>query len=140
MQEDAGIPTVRVATRPQAALRSRNLNTKLKTHTRQYIDIQCDFCKMYGHKKVQCDKMATWLHLHKASQQLDEKLKTRILENYGKTTTDRRSRRLQKIKGTVRQLYTEGQTEQAEALWDKCMCPSSSAENSDDDRSTSSEE
>lgn len=35
-------------------------NHKLNQRDRTYIDVQCNLCKAYGHKQVNCDKMALY--------------------------------------------------------------------------------
>jgi hypothetical protein len=140
MQEEEGIPVVRVANHQQGIQKQRIKPTKpSKEGTRPYVDIQCSFCKTYGHKKLNCDKMSLWLTLQDNSHQIDEKMRSKLLDNYAKVTSERRHRQLQKLKGTVRQLYTEGDMDQADALWDQCI-GNTMAEDTDDDASTSSDE
>lgn len=83
--------------------------------------------------------MASWLTLQENSHQIDEKMKQKLIENYIRMNSDKRTRRLKKLKGTVRQLYTEGEMEQADALWDQYM-GNPMTEKTDDEVSTSSSE
>ncbi len=122
MQEESNIPTIRVAARHRPISPPKNKHPKAITDTtRQYVDIQCTFCKSYGHKKFNCDKMSQFLILQEMVPQVDEKMKTKLMNNYHKLMQARRANRLTRIKGTVRQLYTDGQSETADALWDTCM-------------------
>jgi hypothetical protein len=56
-----------------------------------------------------------------------------------KQLQEKRQRRILNMKGTVRQLYTEGNFEEAEALWDTYMDQMAN-NSSDDDKSTSLDE
>ena len=96
---------------------------------------------MYGHKKASCDKMSLWLTLQDTHQKLDEKTKIKLIEQYTKHNMEKRHKRLQRLKGTVRQLYTDGVTDQADALWDHLISSPYTDDESDcDDASTSSHE
>jgi hypothetical protein len=64
--------------------------------------------------------MAQFILLTEALKSLDEKTKKNILDNYATTVNERRTRRIQRVKGTVRALYTEGYDAEADALWDQC--------------------
>jgi hypothetical protein len=64
--------------------------------------------------------MAQFILLIEAHKQLNDKTKSQILENCNKTTNERRARRIQRVKGTVRVLYTEGYNKEAGALWGQC--------------------
>jgi hypothetical protein len=142
MQEEAGMPIIQTMTHhqnPQKPHRPRPPRTDSNNHC-QYIDIQCTLCKTYGHKNINCDKMSQWLTLQENSQQVDEKLKARLMANYTKLNNERRTKRLQRLKGTVRQLYTEGQAEQADALWDQYISINNHDTADEDDSSTSSDE
>jgi hypothetical protein len=48
----------------------------------------------------------------------DEKLKAKILSNYSTTLEVRKQKRMQKLKGMVRQLYTDGKYDEAEKVFD----------------------
>lgn len=110
-----------------------------RSYGRQQPDVQCSFCKLFGHKRSQCAKMATHLLLQDATSTIDEKFKTKIIDNYMKQLQEKKQRRILNMKGTVRQLYTEGNFEEAEALWDTYMDQMANI-SSDDDKSTSSDE
>lgn len=141
MREEDNIPTIRAlssTTKRLATYTPKNIKPMSQTN-RQYIDIQCNWCKAYGHKKMSCDKMAAWLLLHEHSTQLDEKTKTKLIDNYLKSVSERRNKRLQRLKGTVRQLYADGHIDQADAMWDQCMS-CTITQDSDDDESTTSQE
>jgi hypothetical protein len=144
MQEDTGIPTVRVTMRqhhsPRTTPRTPRPQGDTKSVTRQYVDIQCNFCKAFGHKKIQCERMAQWLILQETSKQIDDKTRTKLLDNHAKLMTDRRYKQLQKVKGVVRQLYTEGHSEEADALWDHCLSNASEHHEEDDHTSASDDE
>jgi hypothetical protein len=123
MQEQSNFPTIRALCQDKRQISQPKLArppTPYKPSTRPFINIQCSYCNAYGHKCTNCDKMAQYILLIEAHKQLDDKTKTRILENYNKTTNDRRARCIQRVKGTVRALYTEGYKEEADALWDQC--------------------
>jgi hypothetical protein len=49
---------------------------------------------------------------------LDEKLKTKILENYEKTLELPKQKRMQKVKGVVQQLNADGLYEEADKYLD----------------------
>jgi hypothetical protein len=108
----------------------------MDTNTRTYVDIQCLNCKAFGHKYTNCDKTAQYILITEAVKDLSEKSKAKILENYTKQTTDRRAHRLRKVKGTMRQLYSEGHTQEADALLDQCM----TCQGNESDSSTSTSE
>jgi hypothetical protein len=143
MLEVSGAPIIRAITKRTDKSTRNNSSTVHNTprqHTalkRQYIDVQCTYCKSYGHRKVNCDKMALWLLLQDVSTQVEDKHKTRLVENYIKHNIEKRTRNLARLKGTVRQLYTDGLTDQADALWDKCMTATMEPNSSDDDENAS---
>ncbi len=138
MQEDVCTPIIRTTIRPQPSsrLKSRTTKPSVTDNTRPYIDIQCSYCKMYGHKKASCDKMSLWLTLRDTSQHIDDKTKTRLIETYTKHNMDKRTKRLQRLKGTVRQLYSEGALDQADELWDQ-LVPSHHTDDESDHENTS---
>jgi len=124
MQEQNTFPTVRALTQ-----HGRNSNQRVqgmtsitqgRFQTRPFQNIQCSYCKLFGHKRANCDKMAQYIILQEAYKNLDDKTKARILDNYAKANEERRNRKIQKVKGTVRQLYSEGYDDEADALWDQC--------------------
>jgi hypothetical protein len=82
--------------------------------------------------------MTQFILLQDAAPQLNEKVKAKMLDNYAKTIQERRARQLRRVKGTVRQLYTEGHPQEADAIWDQCMQLNNDCSN--DDSSTSSQE
>lgn len=49
-----------------------------------YIDLQCLHCRAFSHKHINCDKMAVYLLLMEASQNLNDKTKAKILETIRK--------------------------------------------------------
>jgi hypothetical protein len=62
--------------------------------------------------------MAQLIILQENYKTLDEKMKHKILENYNKTLDQRKQKRMQRIKGIVRQLYTEGHYDEADKYFD----------------------
>jgi hypothetical protein len=83
--------------------------------------------------------MAQHLQLQTAVQNLSEATKSKILQNYAKVVQDRRTRRLKRVKSTVRQLYADGMSQAADELWDQCM-NTAKPDYEDDQCSTSSED
>jgi hypothetical protein len=119
MQETGNQPTVRAMNKQTTPRPNYQKDHKPSTTPqRPYVDIQCKFCGRHGHKKSTCDKMAIWCLMQDAHKQIDEKFKARLIAQYMDNLKNRRSRRMNRIKTTVRQLYSEGQCEQAENLWD----------------------
>lgn len=106
-------------------------------HQRQYVDTQCPLCKSFGHQKHQCVRMALWLILKDGSQELDERLKTKLMANYAAVDAKRRARRLARIKGAVRQLYQTGNQQAGDQLMDAYLSPTTydTGEHSDSDSS-----
>ncbi len=86
----------------------------------------------YTVKLVNCDKMAVWLLIQETSTQLNEKTKSKLIDNYLKSATEGCNECLQHLKGTVQQLYIEGRLAQVDATWDQCMTYNM-VNNSDDD-------
>jgi hypothetical protein len=60
--------------------------------------------------------MALWLNLQQGSKSVDDKLRMKIQANYAAVDAKRRTKKLGKLKGTVRQLYQRGQFEEGENL------------------------
>ena len=89
--------------------------------TRTYVDIQCINCGLYGRKHINCDKMAQFILLQKATSKVNDKIKSKILENYNKVTQKRRERHIKCMKGTMRQLFSDGYTQEAYELLDQYM-------------------
>jgi len=83
--------------------------------------------------------MAIFIILTEAILSLHDKAKARLIGAYLKTVQERRLKRVNKIRSTVCQLYSAGNTEEADALWDQCMPteeiaePSESSSSSDED-------
>ncbi len=88
---------------------------------RQYVDTKCPLCQTYGHHKHNCDRMAIWLNLKDGAKLVDDKLRTKLLSNYAELDDKRRSKKLHKIRGTVRQLYQNGQFAEGEDLLNSAM-------------------
>jgi hypothetical protein len=103
--------------------RFRDRNTETADNTRKYIDTQCPLCKSYGHPKYQCDRMALYLHLQDGAKLLDDKLKMKIQANYADVDAKRRSRKMAKLRGTVRQLFQAGDYQEGEKLIEKVLGP-----------------
>jgi hypothetical protein len=108
----------------------------------EYIDIQCTLCKSYGHKAIRCNHMAQNLLLQTSSDTLSNKMKAKILENYKKVIQDKRARRVCRVYRTVRQLYTIGNVQEADDIWDSCLftAPMEAHTTGSDDYSTTSSE
>jgi hypothetical protein len=49
---------------------------------------------------------------------LDKKLKAKIISNYSTTLEVRKQKRMQKLKGMVGQLYTDGKYDEAKKVFD----------------------
>jgi hypothetical protein len=99
---------------------SRDL-LKQDEDARSYVDTKCNFCQTYGHLKHNCDRMALWLHLKDASKQVDDKMRAKLHANYAAADTKRRDKKLAKIKGTVRQLYHDGNYSDGDKLLEKSL-------------------
>jgi hypothetical protein len=84
--------------------------------TRQYIDVKCPLCQTFGHRPPNCDRMAMWLTLKEGAKLVDDKLRVKLLANYADIDSKRRTKKLHKIAGTVRQLYQNGQFDEGEEL------------------------
>ena len=65
--------------------------------------------------------MAIWLNLKAASKTVDDKLRATIATNYAKVEAERRSKKMARLKGTVRQLYSEGQYQAGDKLLEDYM-------------------
>jgi len=123
MQEQTTFPTVRALrhdTRTTPPPKTGKLPNIPKPAPRPFVNIQCSYCKAFGHKRVNCNRMAQFILLMEAYKLLDDKSKRAILENYSISVNERRARRIQRVKGTVQALYTKGYDEEADALWDQC--------------------
>lgn len=143
MADSTGKPTIRATIRkpPQHKPRQHTKQHAANdSQDRQYIDIQCALCQRYGYQKIDCDKMAIWLILQENRKLLDDKLKQKLLDNYSKIIATRQTQKLQCIKGTVHQLYTDGHMEQADTLWFTMVPTHIDRSEQEDHLSTSSEE
>ena len=111
MEEDGGTAIVRRTEKEQ-------LDTKPKSEDagRNYVDVLCPLCKTHGHVKYNCDRMAIWLNLKEGSQLVDDKLRKKLLTNYAAVDAKRRTKKLSKVRGTVRQLFQTGQYVEGEQL------------------------
>ena len=78
--------------------------------------MKCPLCQTYGHHKYNCDRMAIWLHLKEGSKLVDDKLRNKLHTAYAELDNKCRSRKLTKIKGTVRKLYQNGQFAEGDDL------------------------
>jgi len=112
---------------------------------RQYVDIKCPLCQTYGHHKSNCDHMAIWLNLKEGSKLVDDKLRAKLQTAYAELDNKRRTRKLTKLRGTVRQLYQNGQFAEGEHLLNSAMYANdrtlaiSSPHHSDSDDAASSD-
>jgi len=126
MEEHGGKPTVRRIQGRQPR-HQHNPHTdkqtliKSEASTRKFLDVKCPLCQSYGHHKTQCDRMAIWLNLKAASKTVDDKLRATIATNYAKIEAERRSKKMARLKGTVRQLYSEGQYQAGDKLLEDYM-------------------
>jgi hypothetical protein len=102
---------------------------------------------MFGHLKYNCDKMAIYLNLRDNENKVDEKLKAKLQANFSANEDQRCIKKMAKLRGTVRQLYTIGQFEAGDQLWNSLLpepmssCTEISTDNpdvSDSDISTQS--
>jgi len=91
------------------------------TEARLYVDTKCLLCQSFGHAKSNCDRMAIWLNLKEGSKLVDDKLRQKLLANYATVDAKRRTRKLNKIRGTVRQLYQTGNYNEGEQLLDRAL-------------------
>jgi len=141
MMEVTGSPTVRAFTRQSLAKNppTQERSEHKQQRTRQYVDIQCSFCNAYGHKKYNCENMAIWLLLNDTSKHLDEKQKSKLIDQYTKSMSEKCNRCLKRLKGKVRQLYTTSQMEEAGTIWSQCLTSESviKSDDSDGDNTTS---
>ena len=95
----------------------------LHKDTHKYVDVRCPLCLMFGHSKYDCDKMTIYLALKANETKLDEKLKSKIQSNFAANEDKRRLKKVNKLRGTVRQLYTAGQYEAGDQLWNDLLPP-----------------
>jgi hypothetical protein len=98
-----------------------------------YVNKQCTFCKRYGHIKINCDKMAQFSLFKEASQNMDDTLWKKIIQNYIKTLDQKRAKCLERFNGTIKQLYTTGDDEQARELIQHCLGTTEDTSSDDDD-------
>jgi hypothetical protein len=97
---------------------SNDVPPQTDTTARPYVDVKCSLCNSFGHTNYNCDRMALWLHSKAGSKLLDEKLHLKILANYAEPDAKRWSKKIGKIRGTIRLLYENGQFEEGEKLLD----------------------
>jgi hypothetical protein len=141
-EENEGSAKIRTAT-GRLPYHTSNKSPKRKPHVptavRNYVDKQCAYCKRYGHIKLNCDKMAQYLICKEASQTLDDTLRKKIIHNYVKTLDLKQQKRLECFNGTIKQLYTTGEDEQARELIQHCLgnTGDTSSDDEDDDDDTS---
>jgi hypothetical protein len=85
--------------------------------------------------------MAQYLLFKEASQNIDKTMKKKIISNYIKTMEQKHAKRLEHFNGTIKQLYTTGDDEQAQDLIQHCSVytgDTSSDGDDDDDASHTS--
>jgi hypothetical protein len=89
--------------------------------------------------------MAIWLNLKEGSTRVDDKLRAKLQTAYAELDNKRRTRKLTKLRGTVRQLYQNGQFAEGEHLLNSAMYANdrtlaiSSPHHSDSDDAASSD-
>jgi hypothetical protein len=86
-----------------------------------YLDVKCPLCLTFGHPKQHCDHMAIWLILKENSKLVDDKFRQKLLANYAAVDAKRQTKKINKIKGTVRLLYQNGQITEGEQLLDRTL-------------------
>jgi hypothetical protein len=69
--------------------------------------------------------MALWLLLKDAATRVDDKLRKTLLVNYAKINLQRRQKKVTKLRGTVRQLYENGQYQLGDQILQQSMFQSS---------------
>lgn len=150
MEEDGGVPVIRTMRNRNvgnrnSATRHPRLNTSnsdgKKPESRNFFDVRCDLCNMFGHVKYDCDRMATYLTLKDNEKKVDDKLQAKIQVNFSKFEDQRRLKKVNKLRGTVRQLYTLGQFEEGDQLWNDLFStdiPNDATKGSDSDTSNRS--
>ena len=65
--------------------------------------------------------MAIWLNLKEGSKLVDDKLWQKLPANYAAVDAKRRTKKLTKIRGTVRQLFQTGKYNEGEQLLDRAL-------------------
>jgi hypothetical protein len=65
--------------------------------------------------------MAIWLILKENSKLVDDKFRQKLLANYAAVDAKRQTKKINKIKGTVRLLYQNGQITEGEQLLDRTL-------------------
>jgi hypothetical protein len=121
MQHYGETPIIRAMTQGKHTSPSRNKfpNSSKPDLTQGKLslpNVQCTYCKMIGHKRATCHKMALWLILQDHAARMDDKFKTQITQEYRKTMDDKQRSKLTKFQGTVRQLYINGEIDRAEEV------------------------
>lgn len=92
MQEDNTLPVIRAMTREHPVTKTNPKPTLERP--RAYIDVQCNYCKSFGHKGIDCDKLAQYLILTDVTTHLTDKIlnETIVLpthrHDHGKTSTE----------------------------------------------------
>lgn len=144
MNDDASTPAVVRAmkfSRPRTTPREPPKDANKDQPTRRaYVDIQCTFCLAYGHPYMNCDKMAQYLILQQASQKMSEKTKAKLIHNYNASVQEKRTRRTRRVRSTIRQLYADGHSQEAEDLWNQCLEITPQQEQEDESSTSSDEE
>ena len=146
MEEDDTTPVIhrfeRKGGRHDKDDKPRDKHVDTDNTLRKYVDIQCPLCKSHGHQKYQCDRMAIFLNLQEGIKLVDDKLKTKLQSNFADLDAKRRSKRVAKLRGTVRQLYQAGAYNEGEKLIEQVLGSSNGAlvidDSSDSDTSHSS--
>lgn len=123
LEEEPGAVIRRVGGKPATHREgaSPSKSSGAPSDQRTYVDVQCPLCQTYGHYKYNCDKMAAWLHLKDGTKLVDDKLRAKLLANYAAVINKRREKRVSRLKGTVRQLYQDGNFEAGEELLMKVL-------------------
>jgi hypothetical protein len=65
--------------------------------------------------------MASFIILSEAILHLQDKIKSILIGSYMKVVQDCRTKCVNRVRSTVRQLYSSGNTDEGDALWDQCM-------------------
>jgi hypothetical protein len=93
MQEQANFPSIwALSGKPQP--RQNAPHTPPWQMPRPFVDIQCLYCKGWGHKRVNCDRMAQYVLMQEAYKTLDKKKKATLVETYMKAQNERTHRRI----------------------------------------------
>jgi len=71
-------------------------------------DKTCRLCGGYGHDDEHCDFTAKWMNVQDASKKVDARLKEKLKDQYKLEQQKRRSRKLRKKVGIIRQMLDDG--------------------------------